>query len=105
MSNLLRNVIADLQSTQASLCIVAKRPWHPDCEAMLVELTEDYRVPVDVLSQGYEYFLGVSSAREEVLGPIGPKLTAEQRVAAILYYAENDAYPEWLNALYARREG
>lgn len=92
----LRELLADLDSKDDSLCIVAKRPWSPECEADLVRLTEDYRVPSDTLSKGYEYFLEVSVAREDVFGDVGPKLTPEQRVSAILYYAENDAYPQWL---------
>jgi len=95
----LRHIIADLYSTDESLCIVAKRPWSPDSEAALVRLTEDYRVPTDIQNAGYEYFLEVSVAVDEVLGDIGRSLSPAQREGAILYYAENDAYPTWLGDL------
>jgi len=95
----LRDVIGDLESADDSLCIVAKRPWTPESEALLVRLTDDWRVPQEVTAQGHEYFLEVSVALDEVLEGIGDRLSNEQRVDALLFYAENDAYPEWLCAL------
>jgi hypothetical protein len=95
----LRDVIGDVESLDDSLCIVAKRPWSPESEALLVRLTADWRVPQEVLIQGHEYFLEVSVALDEVLDGLGDKLSPEQRVDAVLFYAENDAYPEWLCAL------
>lgn len=94
----LSDIVNGLGTTEDSLCIVVKRPWMGDSEARLVRLTEDFRVPEEVLSAGYEYFLEVSVARDEVLsGPIA--LNDDQKVAAVIYYAENDAFPEWMNAL------
>jgi hypothetical protein len=92
----LREIIDELEATDHTLCIVAKRPWTPECDAHLVHLTEDYRVPADILAAGFDYFLEVSVAVDEVLADIGSDLTPEQRSEAVLFYAENDAYPEWL---------
>ncbi|MBC7940530.1 MAG: hypothetical protein H7Z19_12335 [Chitinophagaceae bacterium] len=94
----LADIIANLETTDDTLCIVARRPWTPDAEAKLIALTDDYRVPDDVLVDRYEYFLEVGVAREEVIGDLRD-LSAGQRVAACIFYAENDAYPEWLNEL------
>jgi len=94
MSKRLRDIISELESTDTSLCIVAKRPWQPDSEALLVRLTENYRVPGDTLAQGYECFLEVSV-------DLGSVLSSGQRMSAILYYAEHDAYPEWLGRLFS----
>jgi hypothetical protein len=63
-----------------------------------VSLTEDFRLPQDAVLVGYEYFLEVSVARDEVLSSPIP-LSSEQRLAAVVYYAENDAFREWLNEL------
>ncbi len=94
----LSDIVAGLETVDDSLCIVAKRPWTGDSEAKLVRFTEDFRIPEESLSARYEYFLEVSTARDEVLsGPVA--LSDEQRIAAVIYYAENDAFPEWLNAL------
>ncbi|WP_457332336.1 hypothetical protein [Rhizobacter sp. P5_C2] len=94
----LAEIIANLEAADDSLCIVARRPWTPDAEAKLIALTDDYRVPQDVLADRYEYFLEVNVAREEVLMD-RLRLSPEQRVAACIYYAEYDAYPEWMNDL------
>jgi hypothetical protein len=94
----LAEIVATLESADESLCIVAKRPWAGDSEARLVAVDEDFQIPNEVLAAGYEYFLEVSVAIEDVLtGPVA--LSPEQRVAAVIYYAENDAYPAWLNEL------
>lgn len=91
-------IVTGLESADDSLCIFAKRPWTGDSEAKLVRFTEDFRVPEEVRSAGYEYFLEVTVARDEVLsGPVA--LSDDQEVSAVIYFAENDAFPEWLNAL------
>ncbi len=96
----LAQIVAMLESSDESLCIVAKRPWSSDSEAKLVSFTEEFRISEEVLANGYKYFLEVSVAVDDVLtGPVA--LSAEQRVAAVIYYAENDAYPEWLNELWS----
>lgn len=94
----LSDIIAGLDTSDDFLCIVAKRPWSADSEAKLVCFTEDFRIPEDVRSAGYEYFLEVSTARDEVLS-VPVSLSKEQKVEAVIYYAENDAFPEWLNTL------
>lgn len=92
----LSDIVADLKSLDDELCIIAKRPWTGASEAHVVHLTDDFRVPAENLSAGFEYFLEVSVARGDVLDGIEHRLSAEQRLAAIIFYAENDAYPEWL---------
>jgi len=94
----LAEIIARLDAVDDTYCIVARRPWTADAEAKLIALTDDYRVPADVLADRYEYFLEVSVAREDVIGDLRT-LSPEQRVEACIFYAEHDAYPEWLNAL------
>jgi len=94
----LADIVTGLEATDDSLCIVAKRPWTADSEAKLMHFTEDFRIPEEALSAGYEYFLEVSVARNEVLsGSVA--LSDDQKIAAVIYYAENDAFPEWLNVL------
>ena len=79
--------------------IVARRPWSANSEARLVTLTNEYRVPSDVLREGFEYLLEVDIALNEVLGERASRLSPAQKIEAVVYYAENDAYPDWLNAL------
>ena len=94
----LAEIIALLDTVDDTYCIVARRPWTAAAYAKLIALTDDYRVPADVLADRYEYFLEVSVAREEVIGNL-TTLSPGQRVEACIFYAEHDAYPEWLNAL------
>jgi hypothetical protein len=95
----LREIIDRITPEVDQMCIVAKRPWKPDSEAQLVRLTQDFKIQGEVLDQGYEYFLEVSVALDEVLDGLNDVLTSEQRFNAVLYYAENDAYPDWLCAI------
>ncbi|MFN4117268.1 hypothetical protein [Acidovorax sp.] len=92
----LTQIIASLNSFDDELCIVARRPWTAEAEARLVPLGDDGRIPAAALAEGYEYFLEVGVAIDEVIGEL-QGLSAEQRVALCIFYAENDAYPEWLN--------
>ncbi len=95
----LATIIADLEHVDDTMCIVAKRPWTPDSDAKLTALTEQLRIPADVLAEGYAYFLEVSTAIDEVLGDQIARLTDAQRVEAIIFHAENDASPDWLSAM------
>lgn len=94
----LADIIANMEAIDDSLCIVARRPWTHDAEAKVVKFTDDCRIPDDVLSDRYEYFLEVSIARDDVVGELR-SLSVSQRVEACIFYAENDAYPEWLSKL------
>ena len=100
----LRNLIASINDSSRHLCIVAKQPWAGSAEAKLVELTSAFGVPSKDLEEGYEYFLEVSVAFEEVINGPGVALTDEQRFEAVLYYAQNDAFPEWLCQLRSDNE-
>jgi hypothetical protein len=95
----LGETICALTNTDSDLCIVAKRPWTPESDAQLIRLSEDGRVPASTEALGYLYFLEVSIVLDEVLNDLGKALTDEQRIAAVIYYAEFDAYPEWLSQM------
>lgn len=98
----LAEIVAGLESYDDSLCIVVKRPWTGDAEAKLVGFTEDFRIPEELRFAGYEYFLEVSTALDEILsGPV--VLSTERRLAAVIYYAEYDAFPEWLSELASKQ--
>jgi len=95
----LQEIILKLNWVSDDLCIVAKRPWLPNSEAELISLTEEYAIPESVKERGFSYFLEVSTARDELLADIKIKLTPAQKVEVVIYYAEYDATPEWLNEL------
>jgi hypothetical protein len=51
----LADIVTGLETADDSLCIVAKRPWRGDSEAKFVYFTEDFRIPEEARSAGYEY--------------------------------------------------
>lgn len=65
--------------------------------ATAAPLTGDCRVPVEILREGLEYFLEVE-VEKEVLEAFGDRqATSQEQRDLILYYAKNDAFPDWLN--------
>lgn len=94
----LGEILCQLESVPDDACIAARRPWGPDSEAMLVQLDEEFRFPGHIKEAGYEYFLEVAIARDEVLGEWRSRLSPKQCFDVVLYYAENDAWPDWFNA-------
>ena len=76
--------------------IFARRPWTLDTEAEIVMLNVKFRNVDAIRNRDLEYFLEVSVAQEvlEVFGDREP--TVEQTRALLLFYAEHDAYPDWV---------
>lgn len=76
--------------------IFAEKPWSPSARAEVGRLDSEHKVPGSVRSSGLSYFLEVITAKEalEVFGDKPP--TAEERSALLLFYAENDAFPDWV---------
>ena len=97
----LRDVVKWLKGAEESevstKTIFLRSPWTADAEARVVEQDEKGGLPQDVLSEGLKYFLEISVAIEvlEVLRD-RRKSTTEDACRLLLYYAEYDAYPEWL---------
>jgi hypothetical protein len=88
-------VISQLESLPEDTFICVRRPWQRESEALLVPYPDDLRIPADVLSQGFEYFLEVPTARE-ALEVFVQEPTLEQMTDLVLFYAEHDAFPEWV---------
>lgn len=76
--------------------IFAARPWTLTSEAEIGPFDSDYRIPEAYMERKLEYFLEASVAHE-VLGVFGDrKFTDDERNELLLFYAENDAYPDWV---------
>ncbi len=77
--------------------ICLRAPWTADSEACVVEVDEEGRIAPDALSEGFQYFLEASVALEvmEVPRHRPTRPTTEEACRLLIYYAENDAYPEW----------
>ena len=98
----LRDVVKWLEGAEESeismKTICLRAPWTADSEARVVEHDEEGRLPPDALSDGLKYFLETLVAVEvlEVLRDRPTKSTTDDASRLLLYYAENDAYPEWV---------
>jgi hypothetical protein len=93
---ILAAAIDDIGSLDQDAVIFARRPWSAFSEARVGPLDGDLRVPGEVRQDGFEYFLEVNLAREvlEAFGTRSP--SREDKLRLVIYYAENDAYPDWL---------
>lgn len=91
----LADIINQLDGVDEGQIICARRPWSDQAEGLLALPDENLSVPNDVKAAGFEYFLEVFVARE-VLQVFGNKpATLEDKIRLLIYYAENDAYPDW----------
>ena len=88
-------IVDSLEMLDEDHCIFARKPWSTNTLATVGPLTDDFRVPAEV-GEEFEYFLEVYVAIEvlEVFGTRQPNL--QERRNLIFYYAENDAYPDWV---------
>jgi hypothetical protein len=75
--------------------IFAKKPWHMGSEAAIARLDSSLKTPSNLAQLGFEYFIEATLAKE-VLSVLKQRpVSEERRRALVLFYAENDAYPDW----------
>jgi hypothetical protein len=87
------NQVEDLDD---DLVIFAKKPWSFHSDAIVGLLDDDFKPPKKITDLGFSYFLEIAVAKE-VLGVFGDRgTTIEERSSLLMYYAENDAYPDWV---------
>lgn len=77
----------------ATICV--RKPWTGDAECVVISF--EGKLPSTTRKAGFEYFLEVDVALEvlEVFGDRRPSL--DERLELLIYYATNDAYPDWLD--------
>jgi hypothetical protein len=98
----LRDVVLWLQVagqdelSMKTICL--KKPWSCEAEARVVPLDVESRLPTDAQVDGHKYFLEASVAREvlDVLRARPTPSTTDDACNLLIYYAENDAYPDWV---------
>lgn len=94
----LQELISKLDAVDEDAVICAKRPWSGVAEAQAVEPNEDLSIPVEITNAGFAYLFEVQVAKQvmEIFGDRAPTLAEQVRL--LVYYAENDAYPDWVYA-------
>lgn len=92
----LGNVLDQISQLHDYEVVFAKRPWTLASDAEIGRLDSEFRVPKAISDSGFAYFLEVSIAREvlEVFGNRQP--SHDECRSLLMYYAENDAYPDWV---------
>jgi len=93
------DIASKLDEISTDTFICAKRPWNKKSETLLVPFTDDFCIPQDVKDKGFEYFLEIDTVNEILEGFIDRLSTTEKVCDFIIYYAENDAFPEWAEDL------
>ena len=93
----LAEAIAKIDEADDEAVIFARKPWSPTAESLIAPLDQDLRVPAHVKQEGFEYFLEAPVAKEVCEVFVGRRPSFEEKVRLLLYYAENDAYPEWVH--------
>ena len=91
----LKEIVDNLNHFDDNQFIGMKRPWSVDQECILVEIPPDYRFPPAIEKLGYSYFLEVFTAKEVLEPAIDREMNKENQAKALLFYAQNDAFPEW----------
>ena len=92
----LEDAINQLGELDEDTIICARAPWSPASEAMVVNADAQNRVPREVTDQGFLYFLETDVAREVLEVFQGRPGGAAEKIACLIYYATNDAYPAWV---------
>lgn len=86
-----------IESLSETDVIFAKRPWHLDTAALIGQLDGELRTPREIADRSFEYFIDVPVAREVLDVLKNRRATAEERRDLLLFYAQNDAYPSWID--------
>lgn len=73
--------------------LYARRPWSSSSEALMLLLDDEPPSGSD-----FQYFLESFVAQEVLEAALDSDLDDDKVFELILYYAENDAFPEWLAA-------
>jgi len=92
----LADAIQEIGTAGDGAVIFARKPWSPFAEAMIASLDYDSGVPTSITDAGFEYFLEAPLITELWDVFEGSPPTLDERVRLALYYAEYDAYPEWV---------
>ncbi|WP_438006870.1 hypothetical protein WME89_51415 [Sorangium sp. So ce321] len=88
----LLDLIAEIDQLDREDVICAKPEWRPKSEARVFRPTEDYRVPDEAKTLGYEYFLEVDTIRQ-ILEEFRerPDASINEKCERIIHYATYDA--------------
>jgi hypothetical protein len=77
--------------------LVAIPPFSWGSEAMFAEYTNDYRLPTEIQSAGYECILGKEDLLNLISDATNKKMSSKSLAELVIHYAVFDAYPAWID--------
>ena len=92
----LEEAILEVLSADDSAVIFAKKPWVNGADSIISTLDDELKVPVKLKNQGFHYFLEYSLIDELNLIRAERTIDDAKFIQVVIFYAENDAYPEWI---------
>jgi hypothetical protein len=92
----LGEVLARVEEFSEEETVFSRRPWRFDEDAILVRMDEEGRIPSSTTAAGWDYFLEVTVAKEVLEVFEGAPPTPGERRNLLLFYGENDAFPDWV---------
>lgn len=90
----LKDALCQIQTLDDDAVIYARRPWMLDSDAEIGKFVADFSISAAMKDRGFDYFLEVSVAKEVLDGFERRYPTDEERCVLLIYYAENDAFPQ-----------
>ncbi|WP_431286485.1 DUF7716 domain-containing protein [Roseateles chitinivorans] len=91
----LAEVLSDIRGLRDGDVVYAVRPWSLSAEAYIFpDPGPDGNVVRFIKGTSFEYFLEVNLIHETIDAALSLGKTIPKAVEAVMYYAENDAYPE-----------
>lgn len=91
----LTELVLQLNNLSDDDWIGMRRPWTLDSQCRVSRIPDDLRWAESESSQGYEYFLEVTAAREVLEACTGRRFSVSDQARVLLYYATHDAWPDW----------
>jgi hypothetical protein len=92
----LDEVMRSLDAFRDDATLFVRRPWTPASECIVVVVDEEPDAIEQLKPKNLEYFLEIDIIKE-VLGVFAGKFPSEdEKLRAVVHYAENDAYPDWI---------
>ena len=92
----LLDIVTSLSSVDDDGVIIAKKPWTISSDAGIIKLNISEKIEVPQVYIGMEYFIEINVAKEVLGMPEAERISNEMKTELLIFYAENDAYPDWI---------
>src|SRR5687767_7482502 len=95
----LAEAVSSIESLKLGEVICARPPWVPEAEAVICEYDiEDGSIPEHIEKAGFKVFLDRVDGMDvlSMFKTQGRTPSLEEKVRLLAYFAEFDAYPDWV---------